>query len=134
MRRCPLMDAPRFARGVEFELHPSHAIGQLLARVGHQERFGHLLDIAFHERRQRVDGEVDAMVRHAALREVVRADLGTAVAGRHLRHPVGLDEFLGLGSLAGARSAQQNQLHEQSPLYVKQKFLFLFLFLFFFLL
>src|SRR4051794_8404605 len=61
---------------------------QLLGLVLRGERAGDLVQIAAHDLVDLVQGEVDAMVGHAALREVVRADAIAAVARAHEALPL----------------------------------------------
>ena len=56
-----------------------HALGVL----GYGEGIDHRLDVTSEEALQVVGGIADAMVGHTSLREVVGADLGTAVARRN---------------------------------------------------
>src|SRR3954462_803059 len=57
--------------------------GELLGLVLRHQRAGDLVQVAGHHLVDLVEREVDAMVGHAALREVVGADAVAAVAGAH---------------------------------------------------
>ena len=56
------------------------------------------IEVPLHHRRELVDGEADAVVRHPALGEIVGADLLRAVARAH--HAAALGRELGLSLLA----------------------------------
>jgi len=57
------------------------AVLELLLGVGHPQGVEHLVDFPQHEAVEIVDRQADAVVGDAALREIVGADLGTAIAG-----------------------------------------------------
>src|ERR1700733_10950964 len=72
--------------------------GQQLRLVLGGERAGEVAEVAVHDRVDLVQREVDAVVGHAALREVVGADAVRAVARA--------DQALPLGGFLGGRLAR----------------------------
>src|SRR6185503_19720181 len=56
-----------------------------LLHLGHAQRVDQRIELAVENAGEIMRGEADAMVGHAALRKIVGADLGRAVAGAHLR-------------------------------------------------
>ena len=58
---------------------------QTLGILGYLQLVENLLQIAVHHGAQIIERQVDPVIRHAALRIVVRANLGAAVARRNHR-------------------------------------------------
>src|SRR5690606_12051258 len=65
----------------------SMAVDQKLRLMIGNQRVDDLVELAFHDPVELVQREVDAMVRHPALGEVVGADALGTVAGSHLQQP-----------------------------------------------
>ena len=80
-------------------LHPQNRVLpaqplQLFSLLAGGKGIDYLVQIAVHDLFQIVDGQPDAMVGAAVLREVIGADLLTAVAGAHLPLTLGVDGIL----------------------------------------
>ena len=94
-------------------LHPQNRVlpTQLLQLFGlfpGGKGVDHLVQIAVHDLFQIVDGQADAVVGAAILREVVGADLLAAVAGAHLPLTLGVDGVLLLLLLLHKQPAAQD--------------------------
>src|SRR5688572_5234935 len=60
---------------------------QAILHIGHLQSVDQWLDVPIHHGLQVVRGEPDAVIGHAALRKVVRPNLGGSIAGPHLGLP-----------------------------------------------